>query len=179
MLTTKLLHLSLCAIFFGSIYTIFRKYQSCAQLSDPDKTFNQPLYLLPYHSIQSFLIFVGMSTIGLFKPWLKTKKHKHMESAISAQKYPSNSSVYIFLLPSLLDVAGTVVDTAGLFYVPHALTQTSVSVSQMLKGSVIFFTYIITLFYLKKNLPLKKHLLMLVILAALFLIGSSNIENKD
>jgi hypothetical protein len=49
----------------------------------------------------------------------------------------------------------------------------------MLKGSVIFFTYIITVFYLKKHLPLKKHLLMLIILAALFLIGSSNISNKD
>jgi hypothetical protein len=117
MLTSKLLHLSLCAIFFGSIYTIFRKYQSCAQLSDPDKTFNQPLYIFDYDSIQSFLIFVGMSTIGLFKPLLKTKKHKPIESGIPAEKYPSQGSIYVFLLPSLLDVAGTVVDTAGLFYV--------------------------------------------------------------
>lgn len=44
MLNNKLLQLTFSAIFFGSIYTIFRKYQSCAQLSDPDKTFNQPLY---------------------------------------------------------------------------------------------------------------------------------------
>lgn len=46
-------------------------------------------------------------------------------------------------MPSLLDVLGTIVDTTGLYY-------TSVSVSQMLKGSVLFFTYLITLFYLKR-----------------------------
>lgn len=47
----------------------------------------------------------------------------------------------------------------------------------MLKGSVIFFTYIITLFYLKKQLSLKKHLYMLVILASLALIGISNLNS--
>ena len=45
-----------------------------------------------------------------------------MESSKSAEKYPTNSSIYVFLLPSLLDLAGTVVDTAGLFYVPFCLT---------------------------------------------------------
>ena len=44
MINKNLLSLSILAIIFGSIYTIFRKYQSCAQLSDPDKIFNQPLY---------------------------------------------------------------------------------------------------------------------------------------
>lgn len=43
MVNFKLIKLSICAIIFGSIYTVFRKYQSCAQLSDPEKTFNQPL----------------------------------------------------------------------------------------------------------------------------------------
>jgi len=45
----------------------------------------------------------------------------------------------------------------------------------MLKGSVIFFTYIITLFYLKRKLTLKKHLFMMVILGSLTLIGISNV----
>ena len=51
----KLLKISLYAIFFGSIYTIFRKYQSCAQLSNVDKTFNQPLYLI--ESIKNSIFF--------------------------------------------------------------------------------------------------------------------------
>lgn len=49
----------------------------------------------------------------------------------------------------------------------------------MLKGSVLFFTYIITIFYLKRKLPLKKHLLMIVILASLTLIGVSNINSHN
>jgi hypothetical protein len=46
----------------------------------------------------------------------------------------------------------------------------------MLKGSVLFFTYIITIFYLKRKLPLKKHLYMIVILGSLALIGVSNVN---
>ena len=46
----------------------------------------------------------------------------------------------------------------------------------MLKGSVIFFTYIITLFYLKRTLPLKKHVYMLAILGSLVAIGMSNVH---
>jgi len=49
----------------------------------------------------------------------------------------------------------------------------------MLKGSVIFFTYLITIFYLGKSLSTKKHILMVIILSSLFLIGFSNLENKD
>jgi hypothetical protein len=45
----------------------------------------------------------------------------------------------------------------------------------MLKGSVIFFTYLITLFYLKRRLSLRKHIYMAVILGSLALIGLSNV----
>jgi len=59
-----------------------------------------------------------MSTIGLFKPWLKSTKEHQVESNKSAEKTNStNGSIYVFLLPSLLDLGGTIVDTAGLFYV--------------------------------------------------------------
>lgn len=44
----------------------------------------------------------------------------------------------------------------------------------MLKGSVIFFTYLITLFYLKRSIPLKNHMYMVAILGSLALIGLSN-----
>ena len=46
----------------------------------------------------------------------------------------------------------------------------------MLKGSVLFFTYLITLFYLKKNLTPKKHMYMVFILISLIVIGASNIK---
>jgi hypothetical protein len=49
----------------------------------------------------------------------------------------------------------------------------------MLKGSVLFFTYLITLFYLKRALSFKKHLYMLVILVALGVIGSANLAESS
>ena len=61
----------------------------------------------------------------------------------------------------------------------YTIIQTSVSVSQMLKGSVLFFTYLITLFYLKQNLSIRKHLYMLAILVSLTLIGISNLSNSN
>ena len=34
---------AVCAIVFGSVYTLLRKYQCVATLEDPSKQFNQPL----------------------------------------------------------------------------------------------------------------------------------------
>jgi drug/metabolite transporter (DMT)-like permease len=56
--------------------------------------------------------------------------------------------------------------------------QTSVSISQMLKGSVLFFTYLITLFYLKRTLTVRKHLFMGLILLSLTIIGSANLKDS-
>jgi len=87
---------------------------------------------------------------------------------------------YILIVPSILDVGGTIVDTAGLFYVIiDDYLKTSVSVSQMLKGSVIFFTYLISIFYLKRSLTWRKHFYMFTILVALVLIGSCNIDKVN
>ena len=63
----KLLKTALFAIFFGSLYTIFRKYQSAIDL-EKGEPFNQPLYHYQLFSLQSFIIFIGMSSIALFKP---------------------------------------------------------------------------------------------------------------
>ena len=43
-----------CAIIFGSLYTLLRKYQCIATLDDPSKQFNQPMYL--YHN-KGFRLF--------------------------------------------------------------------------------------------------------------------------
>ena len=60
---------------------------------------------------QSFIIFVGMSTIVLAKPWLKQDDSDDKKSRLP----PDNMVIY--MMPSLLDVLGTIVDTAGLYYV--------------------------------------------------------------
>lgn len=35
-----------CAVVFGSLYTVFRKYQCVVALEGTDKQFNQPMYEL-------------------------------------------------------------------------------------------------------------------------------------
>jgi len=67
-----LLKTALLAVMFGSLYTIFRKYQSIVDISPSNTQFNQPMYNLPYYRLQSFIIFVGMSTILFFRPWMKS-----------------------------------------------------------------------------------------------------------
>ena len=71
----------------------------------------QPTDVLPpCLSLQSFIIFVGMSTIALFRPWIKSQP-----TPKDLLLPPDNK--YIYVMPSLLDVFGTIVDTAGLYYV--------------------------------------------------------------
>ena len=53
---------------------------------------------------------MGMCSIVLFRPWMD-------ESSKNPENKPQDNK-FIYLVPSLLDVLGTVVDTAGLFYVP-------------------------------------------------------------
>lgn len=60
-------------------------------------------------SLQSFIIFVGMSAIACLRPWMKPQGPK------STELPTDNMNIYI--MPSLLDVLGTIVDTSGLYYV--------------------------------------------------------------
>ena len=73
----------------------------------------QPTHV-PFPSIrlQSFIIFVGMCSIALFRPWMKEEAGQVKKEVV----LPSDNK-YLYIMPSLLDVLGTIVDTTGLFYV--------------------------------------------------------------
>lgn len=62
-------------------------------------------------SLQSFIIFLGMCTIVLFRPWMKDNAPKKTSIIL-----PQDNK-YLYIMPSFLDVFGTIVDTTGLFYV--------------------------------------------------------------
>lgn len=51
-----------------------------------------------------------MSSIALFRPWIKS------EPTPEDTLLPKDNK-YIYIMPSLLDVLGTIVDTSGLYYV--------------------------------------------------------------
>jgi hypothetical protein len=52
-----------------------------------------------------------MCSIALFRPWMKSSNAKK-----DAPVLPQDNK-YLYIMPSLLDVIGTIVDTTGLFYV--------------------------------------------------------------
>lgn len=54
-----------------------------------------------------------MSLIWFFTPWMPGSKGS--TNPEEEKKKPENC--YIYIIPSLLDVLGTIIDTAGLFYV--------------------------------------------------------------
>ena len=101
-----------------------------------------------------------MTSMYFFRPFIPKENDQ-------PDKKPE--SKYLYFLPSFLDVLGTILDTTGLFY-------TSVSVSQMLKGSALFFTYLITIGFCKKKLKKIQHFWMATIVISLGMIGYSNIS---
>jgi hypothetical protein len=53
-----------------------------------------------------------MASIVLLRPWMKGEEEAPKEGALP----PDN--MFLYVMPSMLDVLGTIVDTAGLYYVP-------------------------------------------------------------
>lgn len=53
-----LLKTALLAIMFGSLYTIFRKYQSIVNISPPNTQFNQPMY---FYSDKDYKVLLSLS----------------------------------------------------------------------------------------------------------------------
>lgn len=54
-----------------------------------------------------------MSSIACLRPWMKPKE-------VKASDLPADN-MNIYIMPSLLDVLGTIVDTSGLYYVPRSI----------------------------------------------------------
>lgn len=75
-------------------------------------------------------------------------------------------------MPSVLDVVGTIFDTAGIFY-------TNVSVSQMLKGFVVVFTYLISLIGFRQRMRPCQHIGVLLIFLGEVVIGYSNLDTLE
>jgi uncharacterized membrane protein len=110
-----------------------------------------------------------MSLGMLVKPFFKSSVQATKELADDGKR-PENVLVYI--VPSLLDVVGTIFDTAGIFY-------TNVSVSQMLKGFVVVFTYFISLVGFRQRMRATQHIGILLIFLSEVVIGYSNIDTLE
>ena len=83
-----------------------------------------------------------------------------------------NFPPWIFALPALCDCLGTSLMYAG-------LSMTYASVFQMLRGSVVVFTGILSVIFLKRNLRAYHWLGMALVSAGALIVGSSSLVNVD
>lgn len=144
----------------GSINTITTKLadnEKSKGINGDKDEFNHPFVQAVGMFIGEFLCLLAFKAI-----WLFNKATDRPNKAVA----PFNPA--IFVLPALCDMVAT-----SCMYV--GLTWTYASVSQMLRGSVIIFTGIFSVLFLKRKLRAYHWLGMILVLAGLFLVGIASV----
>jgi len=88
------------------------------------------------------------------------------------EEVPQKHSLLIFWLPACLDLVGTSLGGIGLVY-------TTASVFQMLRGSIIIFTGVLSKIFLKRQLNVTHWSGMLVTAGGIVLVGYASLRDKD
>jgi len=145
-------------LLLGSLYTLSRKYQNVQMSKGLDNTlkhFHHPIY-------QVFWLFAGMAICLLLKKFVKTEEDNTKKKA----------HYTLLFFPALCDVCATIFDSIGLIY-------TQVSVHQMLKGFIIFFTGVISYFLFKRQFSKLQCIGMGCVMVGITVVGSSNIHSYN
>jgi drug/metabolite transporter (DMT)-like permease len=195
MTTSFALILAVGMLITGSINTISTKLADNQNVTGLDPTtphtFNHPFF-------QAVLMFLGES-LCLLTFWSKrylcskkkddtaasssneallsnnrnrTRSSSSLNSASPSSSTKSNWSPLIFLLPACCDMTGT-----SLMYV--GLNLTHASVFQMLRGSVILFTGIFSVFFLGRKLYAFHWIGMSLVLTGTMIVGVASVLYPD
>lgn len=131
-------------------------------------------YKFDHPFVQTAAMFLGESLcliVFSFMWWRSTRADKlaGVESS-PALSFP----FYIFAMPAALDLTATCIMNVGLVY-------TYASVFQMMRGSVVIFTGLLSFFVFKRKLGPHKILGMVLVLAGLACVGSASViaNNSD
>jgi len=159
MLDKFFLFLAVCMVITGTINTLTAKYADDTHAKGIDgKTtqFNHPYF-------QTACMFVGeFFCLLAFKAMMFYNERKE----ITVERVPFNP--VIFLLPACCDMTATSLMNVG-------LTMTYASVFQMLRGSVIIYTGILSVLFLKRKLRLYHWAGMISVLIGLAFVGLASI----
>ena len=161
--------LMLILIITGSINTITNKIQN----------HTKSLNIVFFHIwFLTFLMFIGeiMSLIiyyiFYYKKEEKSKNNNNIELINEENKNLKPIKMYLLCIPPIFDLTGTSLMTFG-------LTMVSGSAYQMLRGSLIIFTFLLSLYYLKNKHNFNHYLGVIIIIIGLFLVGLSAYLNKN
>lgn len=95
------------------------------------------------------------------------------DDAVEIEEHNPPPSVchWVFIFPTICDLAGTTFGGIGLLY-------TSASVWQMFRGSIIVFSAILSMIFLKRKLQLHNWVGMLILVGGLIMVGLSSLSTN-
>merc|ERR1711892_343083 len=145
----------------GSLNTIFVKLADEERSVDSENYnswFNHPFP-------QAASMFLGeMCCMLVYFAYSAIRKEKTEDVAEGAIKFQNPRHGYLFIIPAMCDMVAT-----SMMYV--GLTYTSASSFQIFRGSLIIFTGLLTVLWLRKRLEWFKWVGMFVILGGLAMVG--------
>lgn len=164
----------------GTINTLLTKYQDsvCVESCDTNPIyFQQPL-------LQTFNMFLGEITCLIVYIFLFKNEYQLIEEPVEdifeiesididsdSDNVNSSENKYMLLLfPALCDTISSTLMNVGLVYV-------SASIFQMLRGSMVIFTGLVSILFLNKSYTLKRWSGLCAIFFGLIIVGASN--NND
>eukprot|EP01128_Nolandella_sp_AFSM9_P009779 TRINITY_DN640_c8_g1_i1.p1 TRINITY_DN640_c8_g1~~TRINITY_DN640_c8_g1_i1.p1 ORF type:complete len:398 (+),score=78.51 TRINITY_DN640_c8_g1_i1:134-1327(+) len=159
----------------GALNTISKKFQNQVIVRGLDGT----AHPFDHAWFQTWVMFVGetLCLIGLlYVRWrdqrARTNTERWKQSYESGEldpiARPTPVCAPVFLIPTIFDLAGTTFGGIGLLFV-------SGSVWQMVRGTIIVFTGILSVLFLKRKLYLHHWLGMGVVVSGLLVVASSQI----
>lgn len=185
-LTSRQILLAIGMLFTGSINTLSKKAQNDCSSKGLKDEHGHEVHKFDHPWFQTGLMFIGetMCLIGLYFYRRKERqrlRQNFMESINhdSDEHTSGESSIeqprvfqWIFAFPTVCDLFGTTLAGIGLLYV-------SASVWQMLRGSIIIFTGILSKIFLKRKLWPIHWIGMIVTVFGLVLVGLSSVLRED
>eukprot|EP00933_Yihiella_yeosuensis_P062922 TRINITY_DN65958_c0_g1_i1.p1 TRINITY_DN65958_c0_g1~~TRINITY_DN65958_c0_g1_i1.p1 ORF type:complete len:425 (+),score=57.60 TRINITY_DN65958_c0_g1_i1:83-1276(+) len=163
----------------GSINTLTKKWQmdTCGKTNYPvpasaqgvcpegEKQFKKPW-------TQNIQMFFGEALmLGLFFRNSVSRRRQEAAQPLDQSEPAKKAPFYIFLLPACCDILGTGVGGVGMLYI-------SASVWQMMRGSLIIFTSLLSVTLLGEKLPCHSWFAVVTAAFGLFLIGCSAILDE-
>ncbi|KXJ24479.1 solute carrier family 35 member F6 [Exaiptasia diaphana] len=174
--------LALGMLISGSINTLSKKAQNDCSSKGLKDTHGNEVHKFDHPWFQTGLMFIGetMCLIGLFfyRRRLRNNARKNLMDINRGSSDGSELSSeltqqprvfqWIFAFPTVCDLFGTTLGGIGLLYV-------NASVWQMLRGSIIIFTGILSKIFLKRKLWPIHWIGMIVTMFGLVLVGLSSV----
>lgn len=159
--------------FIGTINTISTKFADISYSEGSDgeiKQFSHPFFQASIMFLGEMLCGVVAIIIILYNrccstpPERQPKRNESISSSATVVEEQPSYNPLIFILPACCDMVGT-----SMFYM--GLLWTYASVYQMLRGSVVIWTGVFSMIFLRRRLLLFHWTGMLLVLSGLALVG--------